>query len=243
MLTGKVNATEGENWRGFLKGDKIATLVSLTLTPLKIHKIISLKPNNSQVVIEGHAILLPSSPAVRLPEDIKESVALSALDVCGAPKLMQVYCEKEKSILILGGGKSGILSAIAAVDSGCTDISILEQSTERINILKNLNLPITIIHANSKDIQNLKGYFQQFDLTFDCMNIPDTEMAAVVCTKKSGKIIYFNTATSFTQAALGAEGIGSEVVMLIGNGFYPGHAEYCFELIRKYSFLTKLLNE
>jgi len=243
MLIGTVSSTVDENRRGFTKGDKIATLVSLTLTPLKIQHIVSLNPRNPIVRIEGHAILLPSSIAVRLPDDIKETVALAALDVCGAPKLMQLYCEKSKSILILGGGKSGILSAMAAVDTGCSDITILEQSAGRVAVLNKLNQPFKVICANAKDIQSLAGYFQQFDLTFDCMNIPNAEMAAVLCTKSTGKIIYFNTATSFTQAALGAEGVGSEVTMLIGNGFYPGHAEYSFELIRKYDFITGLLNE
>ena len=37
-------------------------------------------------------------------------------------------------------------------------------------------------------------------------------------------------ATSFTAAALGAEGLASDVTMLVGNGYTPGHAELAFEL-------------
>jgi L-erythro-3,5-diaminohexanoate dehydrogenase len=47
-------------------------------------------------------------------------------------------------------------------------------------------------------------------------------------------------ATSFTAAALGAEGLGKDVEMLIGNGFVPGHAELTIGLLRKDPGLRKL---
>jgi len=40
-------------------------------------------------------------------------------------------------------------------------------------------------------------------------------------------------ATSFTAAALTAEGVGSGVEMLIGNGYYPGHADDALDLVRR----------
>jgi hypothetical protein len=39
-------------------------------------------------------------------------------------------------------------------------------------------------------------------------------------------------ATSFSAAALGAEGMAADVTMLIGNGYAPGHAELALDLIR-----------
>jgi L-erythro-3,5-diaminohexanoate dehydrogenase len=39
-------------------------------------------------------------------------------------------------------------------------------------------------------------------------------------------------ATSFSAAALGAEGAAADVTMLIGNGYAPGHADYALSLIR-----------
>jgi L-erythro-3,5-diaminohexanoate dehydrogenase len=39
-------------------------------------------------------------------------------------------------------------------------------------------------------------------------------------------------ATSFTAAALGAEGLAADVTMLVGNGFVPGHADYAVGLLR-----------
>jgi L-erythro-3,5-diaminohexanoate dehydrogenase len=39
-------------------------------------------------------------------------------------------------------------------------------------------------------------------------------------------------ATSFTAAALGAEGVAADVTMLIGNGYVPGHARLALDLVR-----------
>jgi L-erythro-3,5-diaminohexanoate dehydrogenase len=39
-------------------------------------------------------------------------------------------------------------------------------------------------------------------------------------------------ATSFSAAALGAEGLAADVTMLVGNGYVPGHAEFALDLLR-----------
>jgi L-erythro-3,5-diaminohexanoate dehydrogenase len=45
-------------------------------------------------------------------------------------------------------------------------------------------------------------------------------------------VIFFSMATSFSSAALGAEGLAADVTMLVGNGYVPGHAEMALELLR-----------
>ena len=67
------------------EGDDIATLVSLSLTPLKIKKIKKIHMNIDKVEIEGEAILFESGIYAKLPKDMDESLALAALDVAGAP--------------------------------------------------------------------------------------------------------------------------------------------------------------
>src|SRR5690606_36837449 len=127
MLTGTVKE-KGNLYKGNVNvADKIASLVSLTLTPLFIEEIISLKKDNPQIVIKGYAILFHSSPLAILPEDISIPVALAALDVCGAPALSQMYSKSAKEILILGAGKSGILAAFAALESS-NKITLFEKS-------------------------------------------------------------------------------------------------------------------
>ena len=50
------------------------------------------------------------------------------------------------------------------------------------------------------------------DLTINCVDIPNTEMASILATKDDGMVYFFSMATSFTSAALGAEGIGADTL-------------------------------
>jgi L-erythro-3,5-diaminohexanoate dehydrogenase len=50
-------------------------------------------------------------------------------------------------------------------------------------------------------------------------------------------------ATSFTKAALGAEGVGSDVTMVIGNGYTKGHAEITLQILRESEKLRNLFTE
>ncbi|MGA7874287.1 MAG: L-erythro-3,5-diaminohexanoate dehydrogenase, partial [Desulfoferrobacter sp.] len=75
------------------------------------------------------------------------------------------------------------------------------------------------------------------DVTMNCVNAPGTEMASILSTKDGGIVYFFSMATSFTAAALGAEGIGKDVQMLIGNGYSCGHADLVFDIARKFPSL------
>jgi L-erythro-3,5-diaminohexanoate dehydrogenase len=54
----------------------------------------------------------------------------------------------------------------------------------------------------------------------------------VLATRDGGTVVFFSMATSFTAAALGAEGLAADVTMLIGNGYVPGHAAAALDLVR-----------
>jgi L-erythro-3,5-diaminohexanoate dehydrogenase len=91
-------------------GDRIATLVSLTLTLLVIRKIKRGVPEIERVEIEGHAILFDSGLAAKIPEDMSEGLVLAALDVCGAPAQTAKLVKPGMSVVVIGGGgKSGLL--------------------------------------------------------------------------------------------------------------------------------------
>ena len=84
---------------------------------------------------------------------------------------------------------------------------------------------------------------QMCDITINNVNIPDTEMTSILCTKDTGLVYFFSMATSFTKAALGAEGVGSDVTMLIGNGYTKGHAEITLQELRESEELRKIFTE
>ena len=72
-----------------------------------------------------------------------------------------------------------------------------------------------------------------FDLVVNCANVPGTELSTLLLVRDGGTVIFFSMATSFTAAALGAEGVGKDATLLIGNGYVPGHAELALGLLRK----------
>ena len=65
-----------------------------------------------------------------------------------------------------------------------------------------------------------------------CVDVPGCEGGAILATAQGGTVIFFSMATSFTAAALGAEGVAADVTMLVGNGYVPGHAQLALDLIR-----------
>ena len=81
------------------------------------------------------------------------------------------------------------------------------------------------------------------DVVINCVNIDNTEMASILCTKDDGLVYFFSMATSFTKAALGAEGVGKDVTMIIGNGYTKGHAEITLQELRENEGLRKLFQE
>ncbi len=233
-------------------GDKIATLVSLSLTPLRIDKIKEIRPDVDQVDIDGKAILFESGIYAKIPSDLPEKLALSALDVAGAPAQTAKLCRPGDTVLIIGaGGKSGMLCSYEAkkrvgVTGTVIGMTHSQKSTERLQKLGfcdhvfagNATDPVSMIEK----ISELTGG-KMADVTINNVNIPDTEMTSILCTKDNGMVYFFSMATNFTKAALGAEGVGSDVTMIVGNGYTKGHAEITLQILRESETLRKVFME
>lgn len=244
MLLGTV-AQIGDALKGKIDlkvGDKIATLVSLSLTPLRIDKIKAIRKDVDQVDIEGKAILFESGIYAKIPSDMPEKLALSALDVAGAPAQTAKLVKPGDTVLVIGaGGKSGMLCCYeakkrAGVTGKVIGLCHSERSTERLRKLgfcdyvfsADATKPVPVMQEIAKLTDG-----KMCDLTINNVNIPDTEMTSILCTKNDGMVYFFSMATSFTKAALGAEGVGSDVTMLIGNGYTKGHAEITLQELRE----------
>jgi L-erythro-3,5-diaminohexanoate dehydrogenase len=124
MLTGTVEEAGPDSPLGLHPGQRIATLVSLTLTPLAITDgLSSWDARSEQVPCEGHAILFARSIAAVLPDDLPVPLSLAVLDVCGAPALTQRTVKEGCVAVIIGAaGKSGSLSAVAARQAGAAKV-------------------------------------------------------------------------------------------------------------------------
>ena len=68
-------------------------------------------------------------------------------------------------------------------------------------------------------------------------------MISILATKDNGIVYFFSMATSFTKAALGAEGVGKDVNMIVGNGYTKGHAEITLQILRESEVLRKVFTE
>jgi L-erythro-3,5-diaminohexanoate dehydrogenase len=235
MLIGTVRSVGPALSVDLKPGDRIATLVSLSLTPLKLEAIHAVKPEADQVEVTGTAILFETGIWAKLPADIPDRLALAVLDVCGAPAQTARLTKPGSTVLILGGGgKSGLLCAYAAKRAGAKRVIAFDYSEASLNRARELGSADEVIRGDARDgVAVLEAVGEPVDLTLSCVNVPGAELSAILATKPGGMVYFFSMSTSFTAAALGAEGLGSPVDMLIGNGYYPGHADLALELLRE----------
>ncbi|GAB4300887.1 MAG: L-erythro-3,5-diaminohexanoate dehydrogenase [Myxococcota bacterium] len=251
MFIGRVNKI-GEALKGKIDlktGDKIASLVSLSLTPLRIDKIKAVHIETDQVDIEGKAILFESAIWAKLPADMSEKLALAALDVAGAPAQTAKLVKPGDYVLILGGaGKSGLLCAYEAKKRAGIMGKVIgvTRSDEGIRTMKECGFYDATIQGSATEGVALLEKVEAAtggalcDLVISNVNLPDCEMGAILCCKEGGTVYFFSMATSFTKAALGAEGIGKDVVMLIGNGYTKHHAEITLNILRENKYLREV---
>ncbi len=80
-------------------------------------------------------------------------------------------------------------------------------------------------------------------VTVVCVDVPGCEGGAVLTTREGGTVVFFSMATSFSAAALGAEGLAADVTMLVGNGYVPGHADLALDVLRRHDGVRKLFEQ
>ncbi len=283
MLTGTVDEAGPQSPLGLTPGQRIATLVSLTLTPLQITDGLAKWDGQSeQVPCEGHAILFARSIAAVLPDDLSTELSLAVMDVCGAPALTSrvvkraavaaegtVVTEGPVVLVVGAAGKSGSLSAAAARQAGAAKIIGVVPTEDEAALLRNpattqdegaggpptasenrqsrprpaadrrapqSPLVDAIVIADARDpvglAEKVEAAGGPADVTVVCVDVAGCEGGAILSTKQGGTVIFFSMATSFSAAALGAEGLAADVTMLVGNGYVPGHAAFALDLIR-----------
>ncbi|SHJ57964.1 L-erythro-3,5-diaminohexanoate dehydrogenase [Paramaledivibacter caminithermalis] len=233
-------------------GDKIATLVSLSLTPLRIDNIKEVRKDIDQVDIDGKAILFESGIYAVIPDDIPQNLALSVLDVAGAPAQTAKLVKPGDTVLVIGGtGKSGMLCLYEAKKrAGVTGkVICLGHSEKSLDRVRKVGLADEYVVADAtKPVEVMERVSEvtdgeMADITINCVNVPNTEMSSILATKDDGLIYFFSMATSFTKAALGAEGVGMDTTMIIGNGYTKGHAQIALEIMRESKELRELYEE
>jgi L-erythro-3,5-diaminohexanoate dehydrogenase len=241
MLVGTVEAVGPDSPLGLTVGDRVATLVSLTLTPLVIEDdLAGWDGRSEQVPCGGYAVLFGRSIAAVLPDDLPPELSLSVMDVCGAPALTARVVEgyDRPVVAVVGGaGKSGSLSLAAARRAGARrTIGVVPHDAEAA-LLREADIADEVVVSDARDPIALRDAVVAAggpaDVTVVCVDVPGCEGGAILATADRGTVVFFSMATSFSAAALGAEGLAADVTMLVGNGYAPGHAAYALELLRE----------
>jgi len=247
MLVGTVEEVGPDSSLGLAVGDRIATLVSLTLTPLAVYDGLRTWDGlGEQVPCDGHAILFGRSIAAHLPADLPTELALAVMDVCGAPALTHRVVAKYVAqgrppvVAVIGGaGKSGSLALAAARRAGAARlIGVVPVPRERearagpgradAGVLADARDPVALSEA----VTEAGG---PADVTVVCVDVPGCEHGAILATAGLGTVVFFSMATSFAAAALGAEGLAADVTLMIGNGYAAGHADFALDVLRESS--------
>lgn len=233
-------------------GDRIATLVSLSLTPLRIDEIVKVHVDKDQVDVKAKAILFESGIYAKLPSDMGDALALAVLDVAGAPAQTAKLVQPRDTVLLIGGaGKSGLLCLAEArrATGVAGKVIVLDYSEKDCELVKSLGLADVVIKGDATDAVGTYEKIMEItngelvDVTINCVNIQNTEMASIMSTKETGVVYFFSMATSFTKAALGAEGIGKEPLMIIGNGYTKHHAIISLQTVRDFPAIRKIFEE
>lgn len=240
MLVGVVEEVGPDSPLGLRPGDHVATLVSLTLTPLVIEDgLARWDGGGEQVPCDGYAILFGRSIAAVIPDDLDPALSLSVMDVCGAPALTARVVGRydAPTVAVIGGaGKSGSLSLAAARAAGAARCLGVVPHEAEAALLRDAELCDEVVIADARDPLALRDAVTAAggpaDVTVVCVDVPGCEGGAILATAEKGTVIFFSMATSFSSAALGAEGLAADVTMLVGNGYAPGHAAYAMELLR-----------
>ncbi len=220
-------------------GDRIVTLASLTLTPLRIDSVTHLDPESAQVQVEGTAYVFDSAPWGPLPEDLPLETALEIYDVYGAGSHVRDLAHEGATVLVMGAGHAGKL-AMAAAQETVAGGTVVCLDVDEIAVARAIQLGLCDVGL-TVDLRDPAGMMaalteagvEAADLTVVVVNASGCEPSAIVATATGGTVLFFSMATSFQTAALTADGIGRDIRMLVGSGFTPDVGRYSLDLLRR----------
>lgn len=227
---------------------RIVTLASLTLTPLRLEAVNRLDPGDPQVEVSGTAYVCDRSAWGPVPEDLPLKTVLEIYDVYGAGSLTRTLAPPEGgTVCVLGAGHAGKLAMAAAreaMDGGtvvAVDVeegaiaTVSELGLCDIGVTTDLRDPLSALEALTA------AGAPPADLTVVVVNAGGCEPTAILLTADSGTVLFFSMATNFSTAALTADGMASNVRMLVGSGYTPDVGAYALDLVRRSPALRKAI--
>jgi L-erythro-3,5-diaminohexanoate dehydrogenase len=230
------------------QGQRIVTLASLTLTPLRLDAVTRLDPADPQVEVSGTAYVCDRSAWGPVPDDLPLKMVLEVYDVYGAGSLTRALAPAaDGCVCVLGAGHAGKLALAAARDAmtGGTVVAVDvdEHAVARVGELGLCDIGVTVdLRDPLAAVDALRAAGAPLaDLTVVVVNATGCEPAAILLTADSGTVLFFSMATNFSTAALTADGMASDVRMLVGSGYTPDAGAYALDLVRRSPALREAL--
>jgi L-erythro-3,5-diaminohexanoate dehydrogenase len=239
VLLGTVSAVGDRRSNPPAVGRRVVTLASLTLTPLRLDAVTRVDPESPQVEVRGTAYLCDRIAWGPLPDDLPEAAALDLYDVYAAGSHTRDMAPERGTVCVLGAGHAGKLALAAAADvmRGGTRVAVdidpaaVARMTEvglcDIGVAADLRDPLAAVEAVRA------AGAPPADLTVVVVNATRCEPAAILLTADHGTVLFFSMATNFSTAALTADGMASNVRMLVGSGYTPDVGAYALDLARR----------
>jgi L-erythro-3,5-diaminohexanoate dehydrogenase len=217
-------------------GERVVTLGSLTMTPLRLGEVRAVDPESPQVEVSGTAYVFDRAGWAPLPDDLPTATAIDLFDVCAAATQTEALAPEGGTVCVLGAGHAGKLALAAAreaaellvavdVDPGSIEV-VSDAGLCDIGVVADLRDPLAALDA----VSAAGGV--PADLTVVVVNAPDCEPTALLLTRDEGTVLFFSMATNFSAAALAADGIGTGARMVVGSGYCADRGGYALELVR-----------
>ncbi len=247
VLLGAVAAVGGDYASPPAAGDRVVSLGSLTLTPLRLEAVTDLDPDSPQVGVTGSAYVCGRAAWAPVPDDLSPAAAVELFDVCAAASQVRELAPAGGSVCVLGVGHAGKL-ALAAARDAVGDGTVVAVDLDADAVTRAAELGLCDIGV-ATDLRDPLAAFEALraagapaaDLTVVVVNAGGCESTALLLTADGGTVLFFSMATSFAAAALAADGVATDLRLLIGGGYAPDRGAYALELVRGSAPLRRAL--
>ncbi len=238
VLLGTVAATGSAYPEPPAIGERIVSLGSLTLTPLRLEAVTEVDPDSAQVGVLGTSYIAGRAAWAPVPADLAPARAVELFDVCSAASQVRRLAPGCTAVAVLGAGHAGKLALAAARDAApAATLIAVDVDAAAVARVEELGLCDVAVATDLRDPLTAHDALRAAgapaaELTVVVVNAPGCESTAELITADGGMVLFFSMATSFGAAALAADGVATDLRLVIGGGHAPDRGAYALELVR-----------
>lgn len=238
-------APDYDNGKGFEVGDEIILNASLAGTPLYIDKIHSIDKMYTQIDVDGYAIILPGSPAVKRPAGLPVNLLMFIFNESGTLYTVSKEAVGKKRLAVVGNNPMmNLVFGYTLRKSAGPDAEIncvFDINTE--NLLKGYKIERLMeevfddisYHNLLRPVECLKTFkdMPPMDMTVNCADIPGSETINIIGTKSGGTVVFANFISNYNIALYITEAVSKDLIIRCADGYLDKYDEYDFEIVEE----------